>query len=155
MKRFYKEVSIAPVEGGFGVLLDGKRVKTPARHALTLPTQTLAAAIAAEWREQGTEIIVTTMPLLRLANTVIDGIAANREQVIGAILRFGENDLLCYRAHQPPDLVARQHAGWDPVLDWVSQRHGAQMRVSRGLNHVDHPPQIGRASCRERVYHPV
>jgi chaperone required for assembly of F1-ATPase len=141
MKRFYKEVSVAPAEGGFGVLLDGKPVKTPARHALTLPTETLASAIAAEWREQGAEIVVTSMPLLRLANTVIDGVAANHEQVIAAILRFGENDLLCYRAHQPPDLVARQHAGWDPVLDWVSQRHGAQMRVSQGLNHVDHPPQ--------------
>ena len=32
----------------------------------------------------------------------------NRGDVIAAILRFGENDLLCYRAHQPPELVARQ-----------------------------------------------
>ena len=154
MKRFYKEVSVAPVEGGFAVLLDGKPVKTPARHALTLPTQTLAAAIAAEWREQGTEIIVTTMPLLRLANTVIDGIAANREQVIGAILRFGENDLLCYRAHQPPELLGRQRAGWDPWLDWARQKHGADMTVAEGLTHVDQTPEalaIGRASCRERV----
>ena len=141
MKRFYKDVSVAPVEGGFGVLLDGKPVKTPARHALTLPTQTLAAAIAAEWRGQGTEIIVTTMPLLRLANTVIDGIAANREQVIGAILRFGENDLLCYRAHQPPELLARQRAGWDPWLDWARQKHGADMTVAEGLTHVDQMPE--------------
>jgi len=141
MKRFYKEVSVAPVEGGFAVLLDGKPVKTPAHHALTLPTQTLAAAIAAEWREQGTEIIVTTMPLLRLANTVIDGIAANREQVIGAILRFGENDLLCYRAHQPPELLARQRAGWDPWLDWARQKHRADMTVAEGLTHVDQTPE--------------
>jgi len=141
MKRFYKDVSVAPVEGGFGVLLDGKPVKTPARHALTLPTQTLAAAIAAEWRGQGTEIIVTTMPLLRLANTVIDGIAANREQVIGAILRFGENDLLCYRAHQPPELLARQRAGWDPWLDWARQKHRADMTVAEGLTHVDQTPE--------------
>jgi chaperone required for assembly of F1-ATPase len=141
MKRFYKDVSVAPVEGGFSVLLDGKPVKTPARHALTLPTQTLAAAIAAEWREQGTEIIVTTMPLLRLPNTVIDGIAANREQVIGAVLRFGENDLLCYRAHQPPELLVRQRAGWDPWLDWARQKHGAYMTVAEGLTHVDQTPE--------------
>ena len=48
MKRFYKQVSIAPVEGGFGVLLDGKSVKTPARNTLVLPTEKLALAIAAE-----------------------------------------------------------------------------------------------------------
>jgi len=108
------------LEGGFGVLLDGKSVKTPARNVLALPTEKLADAIAAEWRGQGDEVVATAMPLLRLANSVIDGVAANRDAVIAAVLRFGENDLLCYRAHQPPDLAARQREGWDPLLNWVA-----------------------------------
>ena len=141
MKRFYKTVSVAPGEGGFGVLLDGKPVKTPARNQLSLPTQKLANAIAAEWRAQGEEVIATSMPLLRLANSVIDGVAANRESVIDAILRFGENDLLCYRAHQPPELAARQRADWDPLLDWAQQKFGTQMTVAEGLTHVDQPAQ--------------
>jgi chaperone required for assembly of F1-ATPase len=141
MKRFYKEVSVAPRDAGFAVLLDGKPIKTPGGNGLVLPTEKLASAIAQEWREQAEEVVATTMPLLRLANTVIDGVTANREEVIAAILRFGENDLLCYRAHQPPELAARQKAGWDPVLDWASQRHGANMRVAAGLTHVDQPPQ--------------
>jgi chaperone required for assembly of F1-ATPase len=141
MKRFYKDVSVAPAESGFAVLLDGRPVRTPAGKTLTLPTEKLASAIAAEWRGQGEEIAVTAMPLLKLANTAIDGVSANRADVIGAILRFGENDLLCYRAHQPPELAARQAAGWDPVLDWVAKRHGATMLVSQGLNHVDQPAE--------------
>ena len=104
---------------------------------LVLPTEKLAAAIAGEWQAQGEEIIATTMPLFRLANTVVDGVAANRTEVIDAILRFGENDLLCYRAHQPPELANRQREGWDPLLDWVRGRHGAEMRVAEGLTHVD------------------
>jgi chaperone required for assembly of F1-ATPase len=140
MKRFYKAVSVAPVEGGFAVLLDGKSVKTPARNVLALPTQNLASAIAAEWQAQETDVIATTMPLLRLANSVIDGVTANRDAVIDAILRFGENDLLCYRAHQPPDLAARQREGWDPLLEWVRGRHGAQMTVAEGLTHIDQTP---------------
>jgi chaperone required for assembly of F1-ATPase len=141
MKRFYKEVSVAPSDGGFAVLLDGRPVKTPARNSLLLPTGKLAAAIAAEWREQGEEVVATSMPLLRLANTVIDGVAANRESVIDAILRFGENDLLCYRAHQPPELVTRQREGWDSMLDWARQRFGAHMMIAEGLGHVDQTPQ--------------
>lgn len=140
MKRFYKDVQVAPAEGGFAVLLDGRPVKTPGRNTLILPTEHLAESIAREWHAQGEEVVATTMPLLRLANTVIDGVAVNRNEVIGAILRFGENDLLCYRAHQPPQLVARQREGWDPLLDWVHQRHGAQMRVAEGLTHVDQTP---------------
>jgi len=140
MKRFYKEVAVAPADGGFAVLLDGRPVKTPARNTLVLPTEDLAAAIAAEWRGQGDEIIATSMPLLRLANSVIDGVTAKRDEVVDAVMRFAENDLLCYRAHQPPDLVARQSAGWDPWLDWARRRHGANMTVAAGFNHVDQTP---------------
>jgi len=148
MKRFYKQASVAPMEGGFGVLLDGKSVKTPARNVLALPTEKLASAIAAEWQGQGEAVIATSMPLLRLANTAIDGTTANRKDVINAILRFGENDLVCYRADQPAELVARQRAGWDPLLDWVAQRHGARMQAAQGLNHVDQLPET-LAALRE------
>ena len=141
MKRFYKDVSVAAQAGGYAVLLDGRAVKTPGGNALVLPNERLASAIAAEWREQGEQILATSMPLLRLANTVIDGVAVHRDEVIDAILRFGENDLLCYRAHQPPELVTRQKSGWDPLLHWVAQRHGARLRVAEGLNHVDQPPE--------------
>ena len=150
MKRFYKEVSVAPVEGGFGVLLDGRPVKTPARNTLALPTEKLAAAIAAEWRGQGDEVIATSMPLLRLANSVIDGVTVKHDEVVDAVMRFAENDLLCYRAHQPPDLVARQSAGWDPWLDWARRRHDANMTLAVGLNHVDQTPDA-LAALRQAV----
>lgn len=150
MKRFYKVVDVAPAPGGHAVRLDGRGVQTPARKPLVLPTEELALAIAAEWRGQGDTVIATAMPLLRLANTVIDGVAANREEVTNAILRFGENDLLCYRAHQPPDLVARQREAWDPLLDWARQRLGARMIVTDGLSHIDQTPDA-IAALREAL----
>jgi chaperone required for assembly of F1-ATPase len=139
MKRFYKEVSVAQAEDGFRVLLDGRSVKTPAKHALALPTRALADAVAAEWRGQGEEIAPAAMPFLRLANTVIDGVAEHRAEVIAAILRFGGHDLLCYRAAQPADLAARQREGWEPVLDWARRRHGVDFAVVEGFTHADQP----------------
>jgi chaperone required for assembly of F1-ATPase len=150
MKRFYKDVSIAPAEGGFAVLLDGKPVKTPSRKPLLLPTEKLATAVAEEWRVQGDTVVATSMPLLRLSNTVIDGVTANRADVISAILRFGENDLLCYRTHQPPDLAQRQRDGWDPLLDWVRLRFSARMMLADGLTHVDQSPDA-LAALREAL----
>lgn len=141
MKRFYKHVSVGAAENGFTVLLDGKAVRTPGRNMLVLPTERLADAIVKEWQAQGEKIIATTMPLLRLANTAVDGVAANHDGVIGAILRFGENDLLCYRAHQPHELAARQCEAWDPLLDWVARAHGANLRVVQGLTHMDQPAE--------------
>jgi len=141
MNRFYKDVTLAEAEGGFHVLLDGKPVKTPGRNPLRLPTRRLAEAVAAEWQAQGDEIVATSMPLLRLSNTVIDGVAVNRADVVTAILRFGENDLLCYRAHQPLELANRQADGWDPLLAWARQRLGARLHVAEGLTHLDQPPE--------------
>jgi chaperone required for assembly of F1-ATPase len=141
MKRFYKEVSVLPGEGGFQVLLDGRPVRTPGQGALGLPTQKLAEAIADEWRAQEGEIVPTAMQLLRLANTAVDGIAANRAATIAAILRFGDDDLLCYRAQHPPALAARQAQGWDPMLVWAQTRLGVRLTVAPGVAHVEQPPE--------------
>lgn len=140
MKRFYKDVTVAATDGGFQVLLDGRPVRTPGQGMLCLPTQKLADAIAAEWRAQTDEIVPTAMPLLRLANTAIDGIAANREATVAAILCFGDNDLLCYRALAPQALAARQDQGWDPVLAWARAQLGAPLVVAAGVTHIDQPP---------------
>ncbi len=150
MKRFYKEVSVAAAEDGYRILLDGRPVKTPARHMLAVPTGMLADAIAAEWVGQGDEVDPVAMPLLRLANTVIDGIALHRDETIAAILRFGDNDLLCYRAHQPPALAARQREGWDPLLAWAARHLGASLNVAEGMTHIDQP-QAAQAALRRVV----
>jgi len=135
VKRFYKHVTVDETPEGFRFLLDGKPVRTPARQPLLLPTYALAEAVAQEWREQGDEMQPAAMPLTRLVNTVLDGIRATREDVIAGILRFGENDLLSYRAEAPMELVARQRQ-WNDYLDWVSSRHGAQLAVTCGIQHV-------------------
>lgn len=140
MKRFYKDASVAEGAGGFRVLLDGKPVHTPAGNVLALPTRALADAVAEEWRGQGGEIVPAAMPFLKLANTAIDGVAANRADVIAAILRFGVNDLLCYRAAAPPELAALQAVGWDPVLAWARRTYGADFTTVECHTHADQPP---------------
>ena len=141
MKRFYKIVAAEQTPEGIRILLDGKPVQTPGRHALLLPTQALAEAIAAEWRAQGDKIDPVTMPMLRLANTVLDGVKTNRAEVIAAITRFGAHDLLCYRAEAPASLATRQAEEWDAMLDWAAERYGARLSVTSGVGHVAQPPE--------------
>ncbi len=141
MKRFYKDVSVEKVAEGFRILLDGKPIQTPGRATLLLPTPALAQAIAEEWRLQGETIEPVSMPMLRLANTVLDGVATAREDVIAAILRFGEHDLICYHAEEPAALATCQKDAWTPMLDWAAARHGARLTVGNGLSHVTQPPE--------------
>src|SRR3954470_2985187 len=75
-KRFYKDVLVDDAgEGGFAILLDSKPVKTPQRRALAAPSRALADSIAREWDAQDTLIDPARMPVTRLANVVIDGVA--------------------------------------------------------------------------------
>lgn len=141
MKRFYKDAATRADGGGFQVLLDGRGVKTPAGAALVLPTAALAEAIAGEWRAQSDVIVPHAMPLLRLANTAIDGIAPDPAATLAAIARFGDDDLLCYRAAEPVVLARRQAEGWDPLLAWAGETLGARLTVTDGAVHVAQPEQ--------------
>jgi len=144
MKRFYREVS---VEGG-AVLLDGKAIRTPRGADLLLPTTALAEAIADEWRAQGDEIVPA--PLTKLANTAIDGIVPRRDEVIAEIVTFARHDHLCYRTDRPAELVARQNAAWDPLLDWAAERFGAPLVTAHGVTSIAQP-DASIAALREAV----
>ncbi len=139
MKRFYKDATVVEGDAEFTVALDGKPVMTPARAALALPTLALAEAVAGEWRAQGEVIDPAAMPLVKLANTAIDGIAAQRAEVIAEIVRFARHDHLCYRAGHPAELVRRQNEAWTPLLDWAAERYGARLASGAGVAPIVQP----------------
>ncbi|MBM3485788.1 MAG: ATPase [Alphaproteobacteria bacterium] len=138
-RRFWKVVSVVAAEGGFGVALDGRPIRTPARAALVLPTRAMAEAVRDEWEAQGQELDTASLPLTRLANTTIDRVPAERGAVVAEIAGYGRSDLLCYRAEEPDALVARQAGEWDPLLDWLADRYGARLAVTRGILPVEQP----------------
>lgn len=137
--RFYKEVGASPVEGGFALTLDGRTAKTPGRKPLVLPTRALAQLVAAEWAAQGEKIDPKTMPMTRLANAIVDGVAPDPAPTAAEIVKFAGSDLLCYRAGEPDGLVARQAEAWDPILAWAREAIGARFVLSEGVMFVEQP----------------
>jgi chaperone required for assembly of F1-ATPase len=135
MKRFWKE---ARAEGG-EVLLDGRPVRTPRRNPLILPTPALAEAVAEEWNAVGEELDPRALPLTGLANAAIDIVAPDRLAFAESLARYGETDLLAYRAESPQALVARQAREWDPLLDWVRARYDVHVELAAGIIHRPQP----------------
>lgn len=134
MKRVYREAAVTELEGGgLTVALDGRPVRTPGRAALILPSRALAEAVAGEWNAQGDRVEPATMALMQLSATAIDRVGPHRARVLADTARYGETELVCYRAEHPADLVARQEAAWDPVLDWLAQAHGARLIPVMGI----------------------
>ena len=133
MKRFWKTAEVIAAEGGFGVALDGKPMRTPGKNPLRVPSRALAAAIAAEWDAQEVEVRPAQMPMMRLAAIALDLVSKRREHVAAEVAKYAETDLVCYRADHPPELQRRQNEGWQPLVDWAMLRLDAPLCVTSGV----------------------
>jgi chaperone required for assembly of F1-ATPase len=138
-RRFWQDATTRSAEGGHTVILDDKPVRTPAKAPLVVPTEALAAQIAAEWQAQDERIDPGTMPFTRMANSAIDKVAVQHAAVADMLAAYGDADLLCYRADAPDSLVARQQEHWDPMLDWAEAALGARLQARSGVMHVAQP----------------
>lgn len=145
MKRFWKNASaVAEEEEGWGVRLDGRPVRTPARHPLVVPAERLASAIAEEWNEAGERVDPRAMPLTGLANAAIDRVAPAPAAFAEGLARYGESDLACYRAQGPRALVERQEQSWDSLLAWARRRFDVDFRTTCGVVHMPQPEATTR-----------
>jgi len=135
-KRFYAQADVEKREEGFVVTLDGRVVKTPARRDLLLPTDELAQNIVQEFAIQEEKINPITMPMTRLANTVIDGIVDNLHAIAEDIMRFIAADQLFYRADSPLELVTRQQQAYDPVLDFIAEKFSSHFEIGTNLEFI-------------------
>lgn len=149
-QKFYKSASVVETPNGFAIALDGKPVRTPGKNPLTAPNRALADIMAAEWNAQADTIDPMSMPLTRIANSVIDGVSQNAAAVADDIAKYFGSDLLFYRAGFPEELIAQQAQHWDPVLCWAADELGAHFILTEGVTHVKQP-DTAVAAARVRL----
>jgi chaperone required for assembly of F1-ATPase len=140
-KRFYKEAGVEERNGRYFLILDGRTARTPNRQELAVSSRGLAEALAAEWAAQGAEINPATMPVTRIVNSAIDGVAPRRAEVVDDLVRYAGSDLTYYRAGEPESLARAQDEAWNPILDWARDTHGARFSLAEGVMHVAQPDE--------------
>lgn len=140
-KRFFEKAETVEDVEGHAIVLDGRPVRTPGKAKLVFSRTDLAVVCCAEWNAQGERIDPMTMPLTRLANTAVDGVATDMQAVKEDIVRYAGTDMLCYRADSPPGLVDRQRERWDPVIDWAHQALSTRLVLAEGVMHVAQPSE--------------
>jgi chaperone required for assembly of F1-ATPase len=141
IRRFYKDVSLAQVPGGFQVMLDTRGMKTVGGAAQVVPSEALGEALAAEWRRQGETIDPASLPLRDMADYAIDVVAADPAGIAAGLVAYAETDTLCYRADPDEPLHARQLAVWEPLLAGFEAAHGITLVRVSGVLHRPQPPE--------------
>lgn len=140
VSRFWTEVSVEAVQGGWAVRLDGRTPKTPQKAPLVLPSRASAELVGAEWAAQGEFLDPSTMPATRLASTAIDRVSQAREPVAEEIASYAGSDVVCYLAEHPTKLVERQTQAWTPWRDWAARSLDVHLEAVSGLSHIAQPP---------------
>jgi chaperone required for assembly of F1-ATPase len=141
VRRFYKAVDVGEAGGSHALLLDGRRARTPGRNPVAAQSRAFMLEAAAEWERQSDIVDPTDMPLTRLLNSAIDGVAQTMAETRADILSYAGSDLLCYRAEEPEMLAARQAQAFDPVLRWAAESLGSRFNVTTAVMHVAQPPE--------------
>jgi chaperone required for assembly of F1-ATPase len=134
------------MNGGFTVMLDGRRLRGPKGAQTVLPSEPLAELVAEEWAAQGEYLELAAMHATRLANTAIESIPEARDATAQQIADYAASDLLCYRATDPAGLVARQAQQWDPILARAEAELALRFIPVSGIIHQAQP-----AATLERV----
>ena len=135
MKRFYEDVAVVQIDGGWSVALDERVVKTQGKRPQVLPTKALADLLAGEWRDQGETIDPRSFRHRDMADYAIDVVAADREATIAKLLAYAETDTLCYRADPEDALWRRQQEVWEPLLTALEAREGIKLERVSGVVH--------------------
>lgn len=128
----------------YGISLDGRTLRTPLGHPLSVPSLTLALAIANEWSSQKTVINPTQMPLMTLTCTTIDqlSIPSVQSSTRNNILNYLKNDTTCYWTDPMEDrvLYKKQEKHWKKLHDWIcSSKHsfGLGYDVAKAIGYQD------------------
>ena len=143
-KRFYKQVSYVPKDGGFEVMLDARSLKTPAKEPLILPNEALAGAIRDEFDAQTEAIVPESMPIFSLAATAIDRVMTQRQTLDDELVRYGHNDLISYRCSAEGDavLAAREAEKWGAIQAWMAETYQVRLLAFDGIMPQSQPAEI-------------
>ncbi|MEI2734565.1 MAG: ATP12 family protein [Rhodoblastus sp.] len=88
------------------------------------------------------------MPVTRLVNSALDGVARDLSGVVADIVKYAGSDLVCYRAGEPDGLVAAQAAAWDPALAFAREKFGARFILAEGVMFAAQPDHAIEAFAR-------
>jgi len=147
VRRFYSAANVREAGAKHELILDGRAARTPARNRLAASSRPLMERVAEEWARQGETLDPADMPLTRLLNAAIDGVASKMEETRAEIAAYAGADLLYYRAEAPEALAERQRLAFDPVLEWAEATLGARFNLAAGVIHVAQPPETLNAMC--------
>jgi len=134
MKKFWKKIEIRQSSSKkFHLLLDNKKLTTPMKKELVLPSEILVNEVLREWDQNSDNINIDDLVFYGVLSTAIDKVNLKKDPYVNDIIDFIDTDLICYRAESPNDLIALQNKSWNPILLLIEKYIDVKIKVFKGV----------------------
>ena len=143
MVHLIKNIKIDIVKGKKGKYLlniNNKSLKTPDGNIIELPSIKLAKILLKDYESSFKSKPLNIVRPIKITNTAIDKIKPNNIFYINEITDNLNNDMICYFANSPVELVDLQNKEWLPLINYMESSYNIELIYTSKLFSINQKP---------------
>lgn len=143
MVHLIKNIKIDIVQGKKGKYLlniNNKILKTPDGNIIELPSIKLAKILLKDYESSFKSKPLNIVRPIKITNTAIDKIKPNNIFYINEITDNLNNDMICYFANSPVELVDLQNKDWLPLINYMKSSYNIELIYTSKLFSINQKP---------------
>ena len=143
MDHLIKNIKIDIVQskkGKYLLTINNKSLKTPDGNIIELPSMKLAKILLKDYESSFKSKPLNIVRPIKITNTAIDKIKPNNIFYINEITDNLNNDMICYFANSPVELVDLQNKEWLPLINYMESSYNIELIYTSKLFSINQKP---------------
>lgn len=143
MDHLIKNIKIDIVQskkGKYLLNINNKSLKTPDGNIIELPSMKLAKILLKDYESSFKSKPLNIVRPIKITNTAIDKIKPNNIFYINEITDNLNNDMICYFANSPVELVDLQNKEWLPLINYMESSYNIELIYTSKLFSINQKP---------------
>jgi len=143
MDHVIKNIKIDIVQskkGKYLLTINNKSLKTPDGNTIELPSMKLAKLLLKDYESSFNSKSLNIVRPIKITNTAIDKIKPNNIFYINEITNNLNNDMICYFANSPVELVDLQNKEWLPLINYMESSYNIELIYTSKLFSINQKP---------------
>ena len=143
MDHLIKNIKIDIVQvkqGKYQLNINNKSLKTPDGNIIELPSMKLAKLLLKDYESSFNSKSLNIVRPIKITNTAIDKIKPNNIFYINEITNNLNNDMICYFANSPIELVDLQNKEWLPLINYMESSYNIELIYTSKLFSINQKP---------------
>ena len=127
-------------KGKYLLNINNKSLKTPDGNIIELPSMKLAKILLKDYESSFKSKPLNIVRPIKITNTAIDKIKPNNIFYINEITDNLNNDMICYFANSPVELVDLQNKEWLPLINYMKSSYNIELIYTSKLFSINQKP---------------